>query len=304
MVAWPAARARAALRSLLTASLAGALRPDPAELARYAEPAGDPGLFGPGSLAWVVHADLPSMLVGGLAALMFQTLHPLAMAGVADHSGFRSDPLGRLERTARFVAGTTFGPTRLAEELLDRVRRTHERVVGTARDGRRYSANDPALLTYVHVTEVWCFLRSFQRYGPRPLLRSERDRYLAEVVVVAERLGARDVPASVAEVRAYLAAVAGELEATPEALDTVAFLRRPLARRPEAVVGHRVLTDAAFDLLPAHARALLGATPCGALRTVPVRTAGRAFTAAMRWAIGPSLVAAAARARCALRPAR
>jgi uncharacterized protein (DUF2236 family) len=265
VVAWPAARARAALRSLLTASLAGALRPDPAELARYAEPAGDPGLFGPGALAGVV----------------FQTLHPLAMAGVADHSGFRSDPLGRLERTARFVAGTTFGPTPLAEELLDRVRRTHERVVGTARDGRRYSANDPALLTYVHVTEVWCFLRSFQRYGPRPLLRSERDRYLAEVVVVAERLGARDVPASVAEVRAYLAAVAGELEATPEAL-----------------------TDAAFDLLPAHARALLGATPCGALRTVPVRTAGRAFTAAMRWAVGPSLVAAAARARCALRPAR
>jgi uncharacterized protein (DUF2236 family) len=112
----------------------GATRDD---LGEYASGPGDPGLFGPDSPVWAVHGDLPSMLIGGFAALMTQTLHPLAMAGVAAHSNYRDDPTGRLRRTARFIAGTTFGSKPFAHELVREVTQVHDRVRGTAPDGRR-----------------------------------------------------------------------------------------------------------------------------------------------------------------------
>src|SRR6185436_498261 len=133
-----------------------------------------------------VHANFPAMLAGGISALMLQALHPLAMAGVYDHSAFRDDPFGRLRRTATFVAGTTYGPTKVAEELVATVRRVHENVVGTAPDGRAYAASDPDLLTWVHVAEVASFLRSYRRYAGT-LSTAEQDRYFAETAIVAER---------------------------------------------------------------------------------------------------------------------
>ena len=196
-----------ALRALIGTSVRDALGADPDALDVHRTPAGDPGLFGPGSIPWLVHGDLPAMLIGGFSALMLQTLHPLAMAAVAEHSSYREDPFGRLQRTARFVAGTTFGGMPLVDELVGEVRRVHTSVRGVAADGRRYSANDPALLTWVHTAEAWSFLRSYQRYSTHPLLRGEQDRYLADVAAIARRLGARNVPESVEQVRRYLASV-------------------------------------------------------------------------------------------------
>jgi uncharacterized protein (DUF2236 family) len=286
-----------AVRALVASGVERALGGPPGLLEEYATPRGDPGLFGPGSPAWLVHADLPAMLVGGISSLMLQTLHPLAMAGVAEHSRYREDPFGRLQRTARFVAGTTFGSRELVDRLVGEVRAVHGYVQGIAPDGRAYSADDPHLLTWVHTTEVWSFLRSYQRYGTRPLLRVEKDRYLAEVREIAEALGARDVPGSVAEVRAYLAGIRGELEATPEALAAVHFLRTPLGEGPLDTLGHRIVTSAAIDLLPEFARRALRLGRPTQLGRAEVRAATTTFALLLRWALGPSKVLAVASER-------
>ncbi len=157
-------------------------------------PAGDDGLFGPGSVSWRVHADFSSMMIGGTAALLVQMLHPGALAGVWDHSDFRRDMLGRLKRTAQFVTVTTYGSTAAAEALIARVARIHTHVTGTLPDGTPYRADDPALLTWIHVAEVDSFLRAYLRYRDASLSAAEQDRYLADTAVVAEKLGAVEVP--------------------------------------------------------------------------------------------------------------
>lgn len=274
------------------------------------EPEGDPGLFGPGSLAWQVHGDLGCMLIGGFSALMLQMLHPLAMAGVAQHSAYRQDPLGRLRRTARYVAGTTYGGMPLVERLVAEVEAVHAHVRGRAPDGRPYRADDPRLLAFVHTSEVWGFLAAYQRYAPRPLLRREKDAYLAEVALLAELLGADEVPRSVAEVRAYFRAVRPELAATPEAREAFRFLRTPVGRSPADAVAHRVVSEAAIDLLPRFAKERFGCTTLPRRLTAGVvpgagplatRATAAALATGLRWAIGPSAVreAAAVRARAA-----
>ncbi|MCY0964556.1 oxygenase MpaB family protein [Parathalassolituus penaei] len=162
----------------------------------YENPPGDPGLFGQDAVCWRVHSDFPSMLCGGIGALMLQMMHPLALAGVWDHSNFRADMLGRLRRTSQFIAGTTFAATADANALISRVRRMHDQVSGMHPDGRSYSANDPELLTWVHVAEVRSFLTSYLRYRNPDMSLADQDRYFEEVALIAERLGAVDVPKS------------------------------------------------------------------------------------------------------------
>lgn len=123
----------------------------------FESPKGDPGLFGPDAACWKVHGDFSSMMIGGIGALLLQMLHPLALAGVWDHSNFRDDLLGRLRRTGQFISATTYGPLADAERLIERVRRIHESVIGQLPDGTPYSASDPDLLTWVHVAEVSSF---------------------------------------------------------------------------------------------------------------------------------------------------
>src|SRR3954468_10142847 len=135
-----------------------------------------------------VHADA-SMFVGGLRALLFQSLHPLAMAGVAEHSDYKGDPWGRLQRTSTFLAVTTFGPADDAQRAVDKVRGIHRRVHGTATDGRRYQASDPHLLEWVHIAETDSFLVAHQLYGAKPLDQRGRDRYVADTARVAAALG-------------------------------------------------------------------------------------------------------------------
>jgi uncharacterized protein (DUF2236 family) len=142
-----------------------------------------PRWFTPEDPIWRVHADA-SMFPAGIRALLLQSLHPLAMAGVAGHSGYKGDPWGRLHRTSEFLATTTFGTIEHAERQIARVRRIHERVRGTAPDGRPYAASDPHLLRWVHITEADSFLSAYQRYAVEPLDAADADRYVEQAAVV------------------------------------------------------------------------------------------------------------------------
>lgn len=250
----------------------GAFPREPQNGIDYDAPAGDPGLFGPDSITWRVHADFPGMFAGGLCALMLQTLHPLALAGVWDHSSFRSDLIGRLRRTTAFVGGTTFAPHATAKALIARVRRIHAQVRGTAPDGRAYAADDPALLAWVHLTEAHSFLTGYQCYGDAPLSPTDVDRYYDEVRRVAEALGASNVPCSQAEVAAYFAAMLRELvfdERSRVVLDVLARLRLPV---PAAGLSRELFLGAGAALLPDWARTLLQRTP---LQRAQARLAAR-----------------------------
>ncbi|MFV3406839.1 oxygenase MpaB family protein [Pseudomonas sp. NY15463] len=247
-------------------------------------PKGDPGLFGPQSISWQVHGDFPSMLVGGISALMLQLLHPLALAGVWDHSNFRQDLLGRLRRTSQFISGTTFGSTRDAEWLIDKVRSIHLQVVGIAPDGRAYAASDPDLLTWVHVAEVSSFLAAHLRYRNPALPRARQDAYYNEIALIAERLGARDVPRSCAEVEAYLQRMRPQLQCDARSLEVIdILLQAPAPSRMAQPVG-KLMLKAGVDLLPDWAAQMLGLTQAPLQRRM-VRL-GLAQTAQLlRWAM-------------------
>src|SRR5487761_1975866 len=158
----------------VTSSGAQQAADDDAELLRIAP---DPGIYGPQSVSWRVHGD-PLLGLGGLRALLLQALHPLAMAGVAAHSEFRADPWGRLVRTARYIGTVTYGTTAEAHRAAARVRGLHRTVNGIDPvSNRPYSASDPELLTWVHVTEVDSFLTTARR-GGLALTDAEADRYV------------------------------------------------------------------------------------------------------------------------------
>lgn len=227
----------------------------------YEHPPGDPGLFGPHSATWRVHSDFPGMLSGGLCALMLQVLHPLALAGVWDHSNFRDDLVGRLRRTTAFVAGTTYAARADAEQLIARVARIHTQVRGEAADGRAYAADDPQLLTWVHVTEAFGFLQGYRRYARITMPGDAADCYYAEVKRIAERLGARAVPASERDVIDYFSAVRGELAFDQRSREVLAVLARIRLPVPAAGLSRNLFLDAGAALLPGWATDMLGRTP-------------------------------------------
>ncbi|MFE6335785.1 oxygenase MpaB family protein [Streptomyces sp. NPDC057806] len=246
-----------------------------------------PRWFGPDRPVRRVHGDA-SMFTGGLAALLLQSLHPLAMAAVSGHSGFRGDPWGRLQRTSTFLAVTTYGPADSAQEACDRVRAVHESVRGTASDGRPYHASDPHLLCWVHIAEADCFLRAHQRYGARPLDDAGCDGYVADMARIATALGVPDPPTDRAGLERRLAAYRAELRATPEARDTARYLllRPPIpwpARLPYAVLAANAVT-----LLPGWASRALGLPRVPVAEELCVRPLGTALTGGIRWAMAPS----------------
>lgn len=250
----------------------------------YDHPVGDPGLFGPDSATWRVHSDFPGMLAGGLAALTLQTLHPLALAGVWDHSNFRGDLVGRLRRTTAFVGGTTYAPLDQSHELIAHVRKIHDHITGQGEDGRPYSANDPDLLTWVHVTEAYCFLRGYQRYSHIALPAGAADRYYDEVRCIAEALGARDVPASEQAVDDYFRRIQPELAYTERSrvvLDLLGKVRLPV---PAAGLSRDVFLLAGSALLPQWANVMLG--------RLPHHQRKARFAASALWAMAPVFRAA------------
>ncbi len=233
-----------------------------------------------------VHADA-SMFVGGLRALLLQSMHPLAMAGVAQHSDSRTDPWGRLQRTADFLAATTFGPAEVADAAIARVRMVHQRVRGRASDGRPYSAGDPHLLRWVHICEVDSFLASYRRYGAAPLSEADADEYVADMAVVASALGVNHPPATVRQLRQEFREFRPELKGSREAREAARFLLLepplPLPARP----AYGLLAASAVALLPAWVRWPLRLPYLPVSEAVAVRPAGAAVTGLIRWALTP-----------------
>ncbi len=223
------------------------------------EDASDGGLFGPASVAWRVSADLASP-VAGLRALLMQALHPLAMAGVDQHSGWRRDPVGRLAAISGYLATITFGERAAAEAAAARVRRIHAHVRGTDPvTGRRYAAGDPALLLWVHVALIQSGLVAGWAFGT-PLSAQDSDRYVAEMMAAAELLGVPGplVPASVADLERYVAEIRPELRCTPAARESMAYLLDPPGLDKDLAEFWQDVRDAAIGLLPDWAREMYG----------------------------------------------
>lgn len=240
--------------------------------------------FAPDRPVRVVHGDA-SMFVGGLRALLLQSLHPLAMAAVEAHSGYRGDPWGRLQRTSTFLAVTTFGTAGDAEAAVARVRAVHSRVRGRTRDGRGYEASDPHLLGWVHVAEVDSFLAAYQRYGAGRLDARAREGYLHDTARVARALGVPDPPETEHELREALEAYRPELEGTAEAREAAHFLllQPPLplaARAPYAV-----LAASAVSLMPWWTRRPLHLPHLPLAEATAGRLAGTALVRGIRWAM-------------------
>jgi uncharacterized protein (DUF2236 family) len=224
------------------------------------EDAADDGLFGPASLTWRVSADLASP-VAGLRSLLMQALHPLAMAGVDQHSGWRRDPVGRLAATSAYLATVTFGERAVAEQAAARVRRIHEHVRGVdAVTGRPYAAGDPALLLWVHAAMVQSSLAAVWAFGTALSAEEDSDRYVEEMMVAAELVGVPRplVPASVAELERYVASVRPELSCTPAARESMAYLLDPPGLDEEIAGFWQDVRDAAIAVLPEWARQMYG----------------------------------------------
>jgi uncharacterized protein (DUF2236 family) len=231
-----------------------------------------------------VHSD-SAMFIGAIRALLLQSLHPLAMAAVAEHSDYRDDPWRRLQRTSHFVGITTFGRAADAQQAIARVRAIHQRVTGTAPDGRPYAASDPHLLTWVHIAEADSFLRAHSSFGTRPLDQAGRDGYVADMARIGAELGVPDPPRTEAELADRIRAYRPELAATAEAREAARFL---LVRPPLPVIArapYGVLAAAAVSLLPGWARRPLYLPRLPMTETVLVRPAGHAMLHAIRWAI-------------------
>ena len=256
-----------------------------APAARFGSTA-DPPLFDESSPIRRVHADV-AMFIGGLRALLLQTLHEPTMTGVADHSDYRSDPLGRLRRTANFLGVTTFGPRSEAEQVIAHVRAIHDHVTGTLRDGMPYSANDPHLLGWVHATEADSFLRAYRRYGAAPISDDDSDRYIAEMAELATLIGVEAPPRNRAKLRTTLQSYRSELRVTSQTRDAVRFLLVPpfpLVARP----AYSVIAGAAVGLLPGYARRMLWLPmPIGSEPFV-VRPIATTLMRTLGWALKPA----------------
>lgn len=273
-----------------------------------------PGLLGPDAASWTVLGE-PSSIAGGVRSLLVQALHPLAMAGVSEHSRYRSDPLARLAGTSAWVTVSTFGTGRRVLAEARRVRTMHQRVTGTAPDGRPYAASDPDLLVWVSVALTSSLLATHELFGPTALSPSEVDRFVDEQARAAALLDPRidlealdpdalqaldrdvlplldDLPRD----RDGLAATldryrADALAMTRAAADAMDFLERVDLPRP-VLPAYRVLFRGVAATLPVPAAIALGFTP----RSRHVRALGALLTA-MRTATGGSPSRDRARAR-------
>lgn len=230
-----------------------------------------------------IHMD-PSMFIGGMRALLLQSLHPLAMAGVAQHSDYRNDPWGRLQRTADFLAATTFAPADVAQRAVDRVVAVHARVTGTASDGRPYSASDPHLLRWVHVAEVDSFMAAHREYGSETLSEADYDGYVADMAVVARKLGVSAPPTSVRGLHDQLAMFRPELRATAESRDVTRYLLFEPPLPIPARVPYSMITAAAVASLPAWVHAELRLPWLPLTERAILRPIGKLVAGTIGWA--------------------
>ena len=243
----------------------------------------DHALFARDSIVCRVHGDVTSMMVGGIAALLTQMLHPQALGGVWDHSEVETDMLGRLRRTARFIAVTTYGERDSAEEAIARVRHIHDHVVGVLPDGRVYRADDPALLAWVHIAGAMMFLDAWRRYGEPRMSRADQDLYFAQSGEIARRLGADPVPATRLEAERLIDEFRPQLRSDERSRS----FRDMVLKAPPRSLGdmpvQRLLMRAAVDLMPEFARDLHGLRQPAVIAPA-VRGATMGLAGTLRWA--------------------
>ncbi len=230
----------------------------------------------------LVHGDA-SMFIGGLRALLLQSLHPLAMAGVANYSDYRQDPWGRLQRTADFLAATSFGPAHEAQRIVDRVKAVHVKVNGVASDGRKYSATDPHLLKWVHIAEIDSFLYTYQKFSKAPLDREGRDGYVKDAAFVARAVGVIDPPETEAELREMIDSYRPELKSTRESRDATKYLLFKPPLPGAAKIAYWLLMVATVSTLPAWTRIPLRVGYLPIIEQVIFRPLGYLMTSAIRW---------------------
>jgi len=245
-------------------------------------PPSDEALFARDTPIRMVHADIVAMMVGGIRGLLLQMLHPHALQGVLDHSNFRSDMHGRLRRTARFIAVTTFGHRKDAQAAIERVNRIHAAVGGTLPDGSPYSASDPRVLAWVHVAEATSFLAAYLRHVRPDMPGAEQDEYYRQFAVIALALGADPVPTNRAEAEAIFRELRGDLAASPAAREVADLV---LSQRPKGAppAVQTLLGAEAVALLPPFARSMMGLERPG-LAAIPARAATWGMGKTLRWA--------------------
>ena len=245
-------------------------------------PVSDEALFDKDSPIRLVHADIVGMMVGGIRGLLLQMLHPHALQGVLDHSNFRADMHGRLRRTARFIAVTTFGHRDDAMAAIERVNRIHAKVGGTLPDGTPYEATNPRTLAWVHVAEATSFLAGYLRHVRPDMPGSEQDEYYRQFAVIARALGADPVPLDRREAEALFRELRGDLQTSPEAREVAQLV---LTQKPEGSPPaiQAMLGAEAVALLPPFARSMLGLERPG-LASIPARAATWGMGRTLRWA--------------------
>ncbi len=258
-------------------------------LVNTSEYPGDAGLCGPDSVSWKVIGDV-SVFVGAIRALLIQAAHPEAVAGVDQHSRYRDDPMGRLNRTAFYVTSATFGAMPEVAEAVDRVRKAHRGVRGSSHRGVAYSATMPELAAWVHNTLTDSFLVAYREFG-LALTSEEADRFVVEQSRVGALLNADPMPQTALELHEWVRTHPA-VGISPGMRSAVEFLRRPPLPAVQRL-GYAVLMQGAVSTLPAELCVLLGLKP---------RPGGRQATAALlkllRWGLLNSPSWRAAMDRC------
>lgn len=273
-------RAVDAIRDRVAQTTSGLFKHASYPLAHTLDYPGDPGLCGPESVSWRVIGDT-SAFIGGIRALLVQAAHPEVAAGVADHSLYREDPLGRLSRTSAYVTATTFGALPEVEHAVSIVRRAHRPVHGQSHRSINYSAGTPDLAAWVHNALTDSFLQAYQAFGEDPLTTEDQDQFVREQASIGRLLDAQPIPETASDLRLWIAEHQA-LAPSPGMRDTVEFVRSPPLPRT-VVPAYRLMVQAAAATIPPAMRDLIG------LRKTPgAIAAGRSVTGFLRWSLGSS----------------
>ncbi|HYC66596.1 oxygenase MpaB family protein [Brevundimonas sp.] len=280
------------MKASLTSPVRAAVRQKITEVFNDAEKGERPvlrradALFPPDSVAWKVNGDVTTMMVGGVSGLLLQMLHPAVLAGVWDHSDFRADMHGRLRRTAKFIAVTTYDHAEEGRAAIDRVNRIHRKLKGVLPDGTPYRVSDPELLAWVHVTETISFLDAWIRYAEPRMPLAEQDAYFAETARIGEALHADPVPRSRAEAEALIQSFRARLRADARTHEVAALVMRQTVGMPVVDMAAGVIMQAGMDLLPGWARAMHRQPR--ALPTTLVQSGALTTARFLRWAFDGS----------------
>lgn len=237
--------------------LRGVTNPSNARGVDFLTPPGEPALVPAHSVSWRVFKNPVTVFIGGVAAVILELAEPCVRTGVWEHSRFRKDPVGRLQRTGAAAMLTVYGARSIATPMIERVARMHAAISGVTPGGVAFTAADPALLTWVHATASYGFIAAYREYA-RPLSALETDAFFAEGVTAARLYGAVDVPRSMRELESLFACMQGRLQGSSILFEFLGLLRAaPLLPGPLAWM-QGMLIRAAVDIVPVWARERLG----------------------------------------------